>query len=95
MYIRYCQPPADLWAWFESYFDDDQEIDPRSGGGDKMQIGQIVKQMLMKLDWYSTLFPRIPIPVQKDIDIKFRQRAKQLHGEDDESRFFSIFKGFK
>ncbi|CAP26741.2 Protein CBG06437 [Caenorhabditis briggsae] len=33
MYIRYTQPPADLWYWLEPYLDDDSEIDPRSGGG--------------------------------------------------------------
>ncbi|KAK7083440.1 PRP38 pre-mRNA processing factor 38 domain-containing protein B [Halocaridina rubra] len=24
MYIRYTQPPADLWDWFESYLDDEE-----------------------------------------------------------------------
>ena len=88
MYIRYTQPPPDLWAWLEPYLDDEEEIDPRSGGGDKMTIAQVVKQMLTKLDWYSTLFPRIPIPIQKDIDNKIQERARLLRGEgsDDERR---------
>ena len=29
-----------------------------------MTIGQVVKMMLTKLDWYGTLFPRIPVPIQ-------------------------------
>ncbi len=64
MYIRFSQPPTDLWAWMEPYLDDDEPIDPRSGHGDEMTIGQVVKLMLTKLDWYGTLFPRIPVPIQ-------------------------------
>lgn len=29
-----------------------------------MIIGQMVRQLLTKLDWYDTLFPRIPVPIQ-------------------------------
>lgn len=83
MYIRYTQPPADLWAWMEPYLDEEIEIDPRSGGGDKMPFGQLVRMMLTKLDFYGTLFPRIPIPIQKDMEIKFRERAKLYGYEDD------------
>ena len=38
-----------------------------------MLIGEMIKQWLTKLEWYSTLFPRIPVPVQKDIDLKMRE----------------------
>ncbi|KAL7070963.1 hypothetical protein ACQ4LE_010100 [Meloidogyne hapla] len=83
MFIRYTQPPGDLWAWMEPYLDDEAEIDPRSGGGDKMQFGQLVRMMLTKLDFYGTLFPRIPIPIQKEMETKFRERAKLYGYEDD------------
>ena len=33
-------------------------------------MGQVVYQYLTKLDWYSTLFPRIPVPIQKQIEKK-------------------------
>jgi len=29
-----------------------------------MTIGQMVKLFMTKIDWYSTLFPRIPVPIQ-------------------------------
>ncbi|KAH7699494.1 PRP38 family protein [Aphelenchoides avenae] len=82
MYIRYTQPPADLWAWFEAYLDDDEEIDPRAGGGDKMPISQMLRQMLTKLDWFGTLFPRIPVPIQKQLETNFRERSKASYLED-------------
>ena len=44
----------------------------KAGGGHIMLIGEMIKQWLTKLEWYCTLFPRIPVPVQKDIDQKMR-----------------------
>lgn len=70
MYIRYTQPPAELMDWYEEYLEDDEEIEPRAGGGGPTTIGVLVRQMLTKLDWFSTLFPRIPVPIQKMIEGK-------------------------
>lgn len=42
-----------------------QEVDPKAGGGTPSTIGQMVQAMLIKQDWFSTLFPRIPVPVAK------------------------------
>ena len=44
--------------------DDEDEVDPRSGGGEAMTFGQLLRVMMTKLDWYGTLFPRIPVPIQ-------------------------------
>lgn len=38
-----------------------------------MTIGQLVRSFLLKLDWYGTLFPRIPVPVEKEIKAKLRE----------------------
>lgn len=42
-----------------------------------MTIGQMVRQYLTKLDWFSTLFPRIPVPIQKQIESKLDQFARE------------------
>uniref|UniRef100_A0A5S6R3E6 Pre-mRNA-splicing factor 38 n=1 Tax=Trichuris muris TaxID=70415 RepID=A0A5S6R3E6_TRIMR len=76
MYVRYCLHPNSFWYWFEPYLDDQEEIDPKAGGGDVMTIGDMIRQMLSKLEWYTTLFPRIPVPIQKEIDTKLRERAR-------------------
>lgn len=39
-------------------------MDVRAGGGQNMTIGNILKSFLFKLEWFSTLFPRIPVPIQ-------------------------------
>lgn len=33
MYIRYSQPPADLFDWYEEYLQDDEEVEAKAGGG--------------------------------------------------------------
>lgn len=70
MYIRFSQPPADLFDWYEEYLQDEEEIDVKAGGGQAITIGQMCRQFLTKLDWFSTLFPRIPVPIQKQIEQK-------------------------
>lgn len=68
MYIRYTQPPSDLFDWYEEFLQDEEEIDVKAGGGQSVTIGQMVRQFMVKLDWFSTLFPRIPVPIQKQIE---------------------------
>lgn len=36
MYLRFTQPPGDLYDWYESYLLDEEEIDVKAGGG---QVG--------------------------------------------------------
>lgn len=42
-----------------------------------MTIGQMLHHWLTKLDWYSTLFPRIPVPIQKQIETKINNYCRQ------------------
>merc|ERR1719158_2063474 len=80
MYIRYTQPPADLLGWFEEYLDDEEEIDPKAGGGKPMTMGEMVKSMLVRLEWFDTRFPRIPVNVQKQINASLDQRRNPGNG---------------
>ncbi|XP_055529878.1 pre-mRNA-splicing factor 38B [Wyeomyia smithii] len=77
MYLRFTQPPGDLYDWYESYLLDEEEIDVKAGGGQTMTIGNMIRQWLTKLDWFSTLFPRIPVPIQKQIESKLDQFARE------------------
>ncbi|EEB12856.1 conserved hypothetical protein [Pediculus humanus corporis] len=74
MYIRYTQPPADLYDWFENYLEDAEEMDVKAGGGQIMTIGDMLRHFLTKLEWFSTLFPRIPVPIQQKIERKINER---------------------
>ncbi|CAL8127343.1 unnamed protein product [Orchesella dallaii] len=70
LYVRFTQPPPDFWDWFEAYIEDTEEIDVRAGGGQIMTIGEMVRLFLTRLDWFTSLFPRIPVPIQIAIDKK-------------------------
>ncbi|XP_018050982.1 PREDICTED: pre-mRNA-splicing factor 38B isoform X5 [Atta colombica] len=75
--IRYTQPPADLFSWYNDYLEDEEELDVKAGGGQVMKMGDILKQFLTKLEWFSTLFPRIPVPIQKDLELRLAERFPQ------------------
>ncbi|XP_076283340.1 pre-mRNA-splicing factor 38B isoform X3 [Lasioglossum baleicum] len=77
MYIRYTQPPADLFSWYSDYLEDEEELDVKAGGGQVMKMGDILKQFLTKLEWFSTLFPRIPVPIQKELEHRLAERFPQ------------------
>lgn len=51
MYIRYTQPPGDLFDWYEPYLQDEEEIDPKAGGG---QVKQKVKTKLFEI--FQTIY---------------------------------------
>lgn len=93
LFIRYSQPPDQLWGWFSKFLLDPDEFQPRSGighGSPPMTIGEMVRHLLTKLDWFSTLFPRIPVPIQKDIDQKLQefdqQNPREAKKKDDDHR---------
>ncbi len=44
-----------------------QEINLKAGGGYTVTVGQMCRMMLTSLDWFGTLFPRLPVLVQKVI----------------------------
>ena len=61
-----------------------QEIDVKAGGGHIMTIGEMLRQWLVKLEWYATLFPRIPVPIEKDLAAKLKTRPVVYHEPDPE-----------
>ena len=42
-----------------------------------MTIGQMCRHMLTKLDWFATLFPRVPVPIQKQIEKQLKEAKKK------------------
>ncbi|KAJ8683638.1 hypothetical protein QAD02_019430 [Eretmocerus hayati] len=80
MYIRYTQPPADLFSWYDEYLEDEEELDVKAGGGQIMKMGDVLRQFLTKLEWFSTLFPRIPVPIQKELEQRLGERFPHSTG---------------
>merc|ERR1711981_720224 len=69
-----------LMKFFDALF---QVIDVKAGGGKEITMGEMVKQFLTKLEWFDTRWPRIPVPVQKEIDDCMEQIQKYMIGYDD------------
>ncbi|KTF95186.1 hypothetical protein cypCar_00023203 [Cyprinus carpio] len=84
MYIRYTQPPSDLVDWYDEFLDDEEELDVKAGGGCVMTIGEMLRSFLTKLEWFSTLFPRIPVPAQKAIDQHMKSRPRKPPQKDEQ-----------
>ncbi len=57
----------------------------KAGGGMVLQIGQMLRQWLIKLEWFDTLFPRIPVPIQS---VAFRGK---YGSRVDSAAFFDSF----
>jgi len=75
MYLRFTLPPAMMWDWFEPYLDDEEEIDVKAGGGKSMTMGEFIKAMITRLEWFETRFPRIAVNHEKIIREKLEERA--------------------
>ena len=43
-----------------------------------MTMGEMVKSMLVRLEWFDTRFPRIPVNVQVSYKIHFGQVLTQI-----------------
>uniref|UniRef100_A0A0N5BNF5 Pre-mRNA-splicing factor 38 n=1 Tax=Strongyloides papillosus TaxID=174720 RepID=A0A0N5BNF5_STREA len=89
LYIRYCQPPKDLYDWFEPYLDDKNTIVIKSRNGSEVTIGEMVTQLLTNLDFYGTLLPRIPVPIQNIIDKKIGVDDRGDYGRDRSGKYSS------
>ena len=50
----------------------------KAGSGCVMTIGEMLRSFLTKLEWFSTLFPRIPVPIQKEVDAKLKLRPRRI-----------------
>jgi len=77
LYLRFSLPPEYLLQFFEDYLEDDEEVDPKAGGGDPMTVGVMCQRMLEDTNWYGVMFPRIPAKHLKEI----RDKCRSIRGE--------------
>lgn len=53
-----------------------QEIDLKAGGGFKTTIGAVCRMMLIKLDWFGTMLPRISVNISKTLEQKLKAASQ-------------------
>ncbi|WOL14190.1 hypothetical protein Cni_G22970 [Canna indica] len=66
LYLRYIADPKTLWTWYEPYIKDDEEFSPGSNGR-LTTMGVYVRDLLLGQYYFDTLFPRIPVPVMRQV----------------------------
>jgi pre-mRNA-splicing factor 38B len=79
LYLRFTLPPKMLYDYYEPYFDDEDPIQP---GGDKATattIGKWIKSLLEGNKYFSTILPRIPVPVERKykMDLLALEKAQE------------------
>jgi len=94
LYLRYAGEPTTIWGWIEPYLYDDEQITVtatsnknkgRQGHQPKIKtIGDFVRRLFSsERDYYGTMLPRLPIQVERDLQVKLlfaekiEERAKK------------------
>jgi len=96
LYLRYVADPKTLWGWFEPYVKDDEEFSPGSNGR-MTTMGVYVRDLLLGQYYFDTLFPRIPVPIMRQITAHLERMNLSTrhagvtgdtnrHGSDDTAR---------
>jgi len=78
LYLRLCLPPNGLWDWFSPYFDDSEEFTIDKAKKRSIMMGQFVVQLLLEQKHFSLLLPRIPVPIFREIQRKFKEEFPNL-----------------
>ncbi len=82
LYLRYGCDPKEMWEWFAPYVDDPEEFAPSSDPNAVTTIGQWLRGLLSELQYYGTMLPRIPVPIERKIKMRLvlleenKKRAK-------------------
>jgi len=76
--LRYICNPKEIWSWVSSYVDDPEEFKP-SPYGASITMGAFLRDLLLSQYYFETIFPRIPVPVERAI--KEELKAKGLPAE--------------
>eukprot|EP00873_Tetraselmis_striata_P045607 jgi/Tetstr1/465871/TSEL_010488.t1 len=74
LYLRYVCRPDDLWSFIEDYVDDPEEFEPSPYGG-KTTMGAFVRDIMLKQFYFETIFPRIPVVVERAMKEELRKRG--------------------
>jgi len=84
LYLRYCCDPKKIWAWFENYVSDPEELYIQGDKVDKTTttLGQFLRTLLKELNFHDTMLPRIPVAVSKEIQGKLQEMPLEPSASD-------------
>ena len=73
LYLRYAGVPEDMWKWIEPYLHDDEIIQVEQRSGSSIPMGEYVRRLFSERDYYGTPLPRLPVAVERDLQVKLLQ----------------------
>lgn len=75
LYLRYVGSPEEMWKWIEPYIHDEEEIKVEQSAR-PTTIGEFVRRLFSGRDFCGTALPRLPILVERDLQVKILQADK-------------------
>jgi pre-mRNA-splicing factor 38B len=74
LYLRYACEPSQLLKWIQPYFFDDAKVRVRFHvKAPEISIGYFVRSLFQDLDYFGTRLPRLPLIVERDLEVRLRQ----------------------
>eukprot|EP00747_Dinoflagellata_sp_TGD_P003394 gnl/TRDRNA2_/TRDRNA2_108148_c0_seq1.p1 gnl/TRDRNA2_/TRDRNA2_108148_c0~~gnl/TRDRNA2_/TRDRNA2_108148_c0_seq1.p1 ORF type:complete len:690 (-),score=152.31 gnl/TRDRNA2_/TRDRNA2_108148_c0_seq1:96-2090(-) len=70
LYIRFGVGADQLWTWIGEYVLDDEELRPQKDSEWKTSVGEFVESLLSQDKYYSTILPRLPMGVKRQLEAK-------------------------
>ena len=82
LYLRYVADPSTLFEWCKPFLFDPEPVliqGPKSQRhcDSPSTVGEFVRFILQNMDFFGTIFPRLPVNVERDIKVKLLQ-AQQM-----------------
>ena len=86
LYLRYACDPTQIFGWIQPYLYDDEPVQvlankkgARGGSnsdGSGSTIGEFVRSIFSSTSYHGTTFPRLPIQIERDLQVKLLQADK-------------------
>lgn len=80
LYLRYVGDPKCVYKWIEPYLYDDEPIQARASSakqsGSSETMGEYVRQLFTDKNYFGTILPRLPIQIEREIQVKLLQAEK-------------------
>jgi len=77
IYLRYLAPPDQLWEWVSPLLDDTEEFSPTTDESKTMTMSAWVEGILTENRFEGTVFPRIPVAVEREIKVQLLRRKSE------------------
>ena len=82
LFLRYAGDPKVVWQWIEPYLYDEEPTSVEASASKQQSdaenntVGDFVRRLFKERNYYGTVLPRLPIQIERDIQVKLLQAEK-------------------